>query len=40
MTAEDECRVCGAPTIEVRCKVSCGRCGFMLTCNDLDLRPH
>ena len=30
----EPCDVCGAPTLEVRCKVICTRCGYTRDCSD------
>ena len=28
------CDVCGGPTLEIRCKVICKRCGYTRDCSD------
>jgi hypothetical protein len=30
----ERCRLCGAPTIEVHCKIVSTRCGFRRDCSD------
>jgi hypothetical protein len=30
----EPCDLCGAPTMEVRCKVICNRCGYTRDCSD------
>jgi len=30
----DPCDVCGSPTIEIRCKVICRKCGYVRDCSD------
>jgi len=30
----EPCDVCGAPTVEIRCKVICTRCGYTRDCSD------
>jgi len=30
----EPCDVCGASTVEIRCKVICNRCGYTRDCSD------
>ncbi|MBI4236208.1 MAG: hypothetical protein HY688_02475 [Chloroflexi bacterium] len=33
-SAPERCDLCGGPTIEVRCKIICKRCGYTRDCSD------
>ena len=30
----DPCDICGAPTLEIHCKVICRNCGYVRDCSD------
>lgn len=30
----EPCDICGAPTIEIHCKVICKNCGYIRDCSD------